>query len=249
MVLPMPAAEIAPRPAPPAAWIFLSAGLITAPVFTLTPVLGAGAWVLVSAIHEMGHTTFAWCSGSPAVPVLDIFSGSGGHAATFRYEPIAALQWAAWALIIALAVRTWTQQSPLRWCAALSVVIYPVMTWEPHARELGQVLAGHIAELVFASICLWRARTGRSTAGFAERATYGCVGWYFLFNAAWLQLGLTFVPSVRTWYEGARSYGIANDYLRAADALHAPLGAVALLMFVLTLAAGTMPLLWRSSQR
>ena len=36
-------------------WVYLGLGLVTAPIFALTPLLGFMGWFLASLVHEMGH--------------------------------------------------------------------------------------------------------------------------------------------------------------------------------------------------
>jgi hypothetical protein len=161
--------------------------------------------------------------------------------------PLGLAIWIALALLAAVVIR---QDRRLIAPAAAALLIYPALAFETWWRELLFVLAGHLGELTFAAICLWRGRTGRATQSNGERAAYSCVGWYLLFNHAWLTLGLAAVPSMRTWYEHARSFGIANDYERAAGMLGVSMPNLCAVMFVLTLAVAPAVLYpWRQKER
>ncbi len=213
---------------------YLALGVALAPVFTFTPWLRAAAWILVSIIHELGHTAFAWFVGCPAVPVLNVLTH--GEAATIHLQQLPWGPWVIWAGLIYLVWCAWRMPGrPWVIHAALIAALYPAVAFHEHWRELAHVMAGHLGELLFAAICLWRARTGLFVHHSPERAAYACVGWYFIFNAIWLELGLAFFPSVRQWYENARSYGIANDYERAGWMTSSSMERVAIVMFVLTL--------------
>lgn len=226
-------------------WLHLAVGLATAPVFGLTPILGFMGWFLASLVHEMGHAAFAWFCGMPAIPAISL----AGHAAAVHSEqqPLlvaviaAGLASAAWRLL----------EGRARWIAlALVAVLYPSIALTG-AKELLHLLAGHAGELVFATICLWKTLDGGFTQSRFERALYGTVGWYLLGKNVFLCIGLSSDASARATYADNGSFGLTNDFLRAADdVLGWRLESVALLMLaacVLVLPAALA--LWRISSR
>ena len=61
-------------------WMYLGIGLVTAPIFALTPVLQLMGWFFASLVHEMGHSGFAWVCGMPSIPAIS----PTGHAAALH---------------------------------------------------------------------------------------------------------------------------------------------------------------------
>jgi hypothetical protein len=202
-------------------------------------------WFLSSLVHEMGHAGFAWLCGMPAVPAISPI----GHAAAVHGEQNlvlvalagGGLAYAAWRFLADHA----------RWIALVLVaVIYPAVALTP-AKELLFLFAGHAGELAFATLSLWKALDGGFTASKLERALYGTVGWYLAGKNVFLCVGLMTSASARVDYASNGSFGLTNDYIRAAeDVLGWRLESVALFMLVASLA--TIPaaiLLGRASRR
>jgi hypothetical protein len=225
-------------------WLFLGLGLLTAPVFAWTPLLRYMLWFLASLAHEMGHAGLAWLLGMPSVPAIS----PGGHAAAVHGEQSALLAFSVAAVAAAL---FWTRLAGRRRTIALAalVLVYPALAFTG-ARDLAHLLAGHVAELLFATLCLWKTLDGGFTDSRAERLLHGTVGWSLLGRNLGLCWGLMHSASARSAYRANGSFGFANDYLRVADRLDWSLSAVALAM----LCAGGLVLpsalgLWRLSSR
>jgi hypothetical protein len=208
-------------------WIYLGIGLVTAPVFAWTPFLQYMGWFLASLVHEMGHAAFAWLCGMPAIPAISI----AGHAAAVHSEQSMFLA----ALIAAgLGAGAWKLfAGRARWVAiAALAILYPAIAFTS-AKELLHLLAGHGAELAFAAWCLWKTLDGGFTDSKLERGLYGTVGWYLLGKNLLLCFGLMHSIVARAEYAENGSFGLTNDYIRAAeDVLGWPLERVALLMLV-----------------
>ena len=117
------------------------------------------------------------------------------------------------------------------------LVAWPLFTFVEGMREVGFLLSGHLGELTFAGIFLWRARTGEAVTHEAERPLYACLGWFLLVRNIVLTAGLTFTESARSLYMTTGSFGLTNDYIRVArDWLHMPLQAVTGFMLLIALA-------------
>lgn len=224
-------------------WLYLAIGLVSAPVFAWTPILQYMGWFLASLVHEMGHAAFAWLCGMPAIPAISL----AGHAAAVHQEQSLVL---ALAIACALAAASWHFLSGrTRWVAmALVAVLYPAIVFTD-AKELLHLVAGHGGELAFATLCLWKTLDGGFTESKLERALYGTVGWYLLGKNLVLCCGLMMSPAVRAEYQQNGSFGLTNDYIRAAeDVLSWRLESVALLMLVAGLLVLPAALaLWRMS--
>lgn len=225
-------------------WLFLGLGLLTAPIFAWTPLLGYMAWFLASLAHEMGHAGLAWLLGMPSIPAISL----GGHAAAVHGEQSALL---VLSIAAVLAAVLWARLAGGRRALALAalVLVYPALAFTG-ARDLAHLLAGHCAELLFATLCLWKTLDGGFTDSRAERLLHGTVGWVLLGRNVGLCWGLMHSASARSAYRSNGSFGFTNDYLRVAEMLDWKLSAVALGMLgacclVLPSALG----LWRLSSR
>lgn len=226
-------------------WIYLGIGALTAPIFALTPLLGFMGWFLRSLVHEMGHCAVAWFFGMAAIPAISL----EGHAAAIHSEPSRFFAVLVWAALVAAAWH-WLQ-GRARWVAmGVVAVLYPALAFT-QARDVLQVLAGHGAELAFATICLWKALDGGFTESRLERGLYGTVGWYLLGSNAILCFGLVASPASRQAYSENGSFGLTNDMIRVADdLLDWTLPSVAILVLIASIAV--LPLawaLWRASTR
>jgi len=226
-------------------WIHLGVGAITAPLFGLAPLLGYMGWFLGSLVHEMGHCAAAWFLGMPAFPAISL----EGHAVALHSERLPFLTLSIWAV---LAVTAWRRLAgPARWTALAAVlVLYPALAFT-RAGECLHLLAGHGAELAFATLCLWKALDGGFTDSRLERGLYGTVGWFLLGSNARLCLGLMLDASSRARYAENGSFGLTNDMLRVADeVLGSRLQSVAFLVLLASLAVLPAAFgLWRLSSR
>lgn len=208
-------------------WAYLGVGIVTAPVFGLTPILQYMGWFLASLVHEMGHAAVAWLCGMSAIPAISL----AGHAAAVHQEQSKflvallglGLGWAGWKFLAG----AW------RWVAlALVAIIYPAIAFTD-AKELVHLAAGHGGELVFATLCLWKALDGGFTESRTERALYGTVGWYLLGRNLFLFVGLARSAAARAEYQSSGSFGLTNDFIRIAeDVLDWRLESVAVLMVI-----------------
>jgi hypothetical protein len=219
----------------PEPWFFLVVGLLTAPVFAVTPFLHYMGWFLSSLTHEMGHATIGWVLGCPSFPAISL----GGHAAAFHKPQILFL---VGAIAFGLGWGAWRIEPQRVRVPALILVVgtYLAVALTP-IREVLFLLGGHTGELVFAAVFLWRTMTGGFTAHLAERVLFGTLGAYLLGSNLILTTQLMFSETARRAYAGSGSFGLTNDYIRLADDVFGiPLPLVAGIMTCLAL--GVIPL-------
>jgi hypothetical protein len=240
-----PADPLAERRARVEPWLYLGLGLVTAPVFALTPLLGFMGWFLASLVHEMGHSALAWLCGMPSMPAIAL----DGHAAAVHSDQQLFLV----AMLVLVVVTTgWRLLAGRARVIALTAfaVLYPVIAFTG-VRELLFLAAGHAGELAFATLALWKALDGGFTDSRTERLCYGTLGWYLLGKNVLLAFGLATSASSRAWYAENGSFGLTNDYLRiAGDLLGWRLESVAWLALLASLAVLPAALgLWRLSSR
>jgi hypothetical protein len=225
-------------PAPgDAAWPYLLAGVVLAPVLTLTPVLRYMGWFLASLVHEAGHCAVAWAMGCPAIPAIRL----DGHAAAVHGPQSLLVAAAVWAGLLWLA---WRLRARRGWflAATAAAALHPVLALTG-AREAAFLLGGHLGELAFATVFLWRAWTGGFTSSRAERGLYAVLGCFLVGRNARLCGGIAWSESAKAAYATNGSFGMENDYARlAGEVLSTSVESVALGMLVATVA--TLPVAW-----
>lgn len=220
----------------PVGWVHLGAGILLALLLTLTPVLRFMGWLLGSLFHETGHVAFAWFVGCPAWPAISL----GGHAAAI-HKPQSTGVLVVVGLLLAIGAWQAWRAKRFRGLAIGALVAWPILAFLDTPRDLGFLLSGHLGELTFAGIFLWRARTGRAIERESERPVYAALGWFLVARNVVLTFGLVFSESARAWYHSSGSFGLTNDYVRVAQqVLHVPLETVAVFMLLVSL--GVVPL-------
>lgn len=213
-------------------WRWMAVGGVLALVFTLTPTLGFMGWLLGSLFHETGHVAFAWYVGCPAWPAISLT----GHAAAF-HKPQSDMIVMAMGVFLVVGALFAYKHDRFKPLAFGLLAAWPIFTFFETPRALGFLLSGHMGELVFAGIFLWRARTGEDITHEGERPLYACLGWFLVARNVALCGGLVFSASARATYMGNGSFGLMNDYARIAhNVLGMPLQAVAVFMLLVALA-------------
>ena len=217
-------------------WLVLGLGAFFAPALGLLPLLQYMGWFLASLFHETGHCVAAWFFGSPAYPAIRI----DGHAAAFHSEQKTLL------VIVVFGALLWLMwlcraRPRLRIALGAIVVLYPLLAFTD-AHELIHLLAGHLAELTFGGVFFSRALAGGFTASTPERVAYACLAWFLLGRNVIMNFGLMTSEAARQAYAGNGSFGITQDFIRAARELGTSLGTVGFLMMVFSLA--TLPVAW-----
>jgi hypothetical protein len=228
----LPPRVLPAAPGSDAAWPYLVAGLVLAPVLTFTPLLRYVGWFLASLVHESGHCAMSWWLGSPAFPAIRL----DGHAAAVHGAqsiPIVVMVWVGTALLAGVAWR----HVRVRPVLVAALVLQPLLAFTRH-RETAFLVAGHLGEIAFAAVFLWRAITGGFTASRAERGLYATLGFYLVGRNALLSGGLVWSEERRHEYAGNGSFGLENDYVRVArECLGCSTESVAFAMLVVTAAA------------
>lgn len=224
-------------------WRWMGIGAVLALIFTLTPFLRFIGWLIGSLFHETGHVVFAWYVGCPAFPAISL----SGHAAAF-HRPQSDMVVMTMGVLLVVGALFAYKQDRLKPLAFGLLLAWPLFTFVDGARELGFLLSGHLGELVFAGVFLWRARTGEHVENEGSRPLYACLGWFLVARNVALAAGLVFSDAARAKYMGNGSFGLVNDYARVAhDVVDMPLEAVAAFMLLVALAVFpiVLALTWR----
>jgi hypothetical protein len=210
---------------------YLAIGLGLAPVLAATPLLQYMGWFLESLFHETGHAAAGWALGCPAYPAIRL----DGHAAAV-HAPQVWFLCAGW--MVLLAALAWGSRKNHVRLAIFggALLLYPLIAFTS-AQDAVFLLAGHVGELVFATILLVQAVDGGLSGEPLERSAHSMVGWYLVGSNVWLCGGLLFSESARSGYETSGSFGLENDLLRLSnEVLPLSLGTIAGTILVLALA-------------
>ncbi len=204
-------------------------GALTAPLLGVIPLMG---WFIGALCHEMGHTTGALLSGRPAMPRIN----PTGSALTTYSDPSLFLTFFVPALV---GLGLWRLFAGVWRVAFLSVLglLVIALRWNAAIPKVFFLMSGHVGEMIFATVFLWRGWTGGFTQSAGERVLYATTGFYLLGSNILLSLGLVFSASTRAWYRGPGAGACENDYVRLArDLFGWDLESVALLMVIPALA-------------
>ena len=201
------------------AWVALGIGAGLAAVALAVPPIGFVIHVLMTVIHELGHTATAWLFASPAMPSFDLSYG-GGVSLVLARQPLLVI--AAYAVFAFLLFRARGDRADLvKW--AVAAVLYSVAMFSP-LRELLITAMGHGTELLFAGIFLHRALSGDQVLRSEERPLYAFLGLFILLYDARFAVDLMSSQAHREAYGDAKGGGHWMDFdLIANDHLHWPL--------------------------
>jgi hypothetical protein len=191
---------------------------------------------LIILVHELGHALCYWLFGYPAVPAFDFVHGGGITVHQERSILLLLCAWAALAGLIwiyrgnALALKVFGTLAALH-------VLFVLTGFDAWFGLAG----GHLFELLFAAIFLYRAATGSGVKVPLERPLYAACGFFLLFQILAFAGRLVTSASARGDYREAKGGALAMDLDRLAnELLGVSLPSVA---FLLLLAALSVPLL------
>ena len=192
------------------------------------PLVGMVIHVLMTVIHELGHTATAWLFASPALPSFDLTYGGGFSLITTRQPFLIIVAYAIFAFFL-LQART-NRRELLGW--TIAVAFYTGALFSP-LREFLITAMGHGSELVFAGIFLHRALSGNQVLRSEERPLYAFLGLFMLVEDARFAYNLMSNEAYREAYGDAKGGGHWMDFdLIARDNLHWSLPSVAGLFLV-----------------
>jgi hypothetical protein len=205
------------------AWVALGVGSGLAAVTLAVPPVGFVIHVLMTVIHELGHTATAWVLASPALPSFDLSYGGGVSLILPRQPLLIVVGCATFGILLYRARDDRTEL--LKWTVAAA--FYAVAMASP-LRGFLITAMGHGSELVFAGIFLHRALSGHQVLRGEERPLYAFLALFMLLYDARFALNLMTSRAHREAYGDAKGGGHAMDFdLIANDSLHWPIQNVA----------------------
>ena len=195
-------------------------------------------------VHELGHAATAWLLATPAIPALDFAYGGGATFHGSRSLLLAVVLFAGWVWAILAAGR----RRLLRNLLALGLVAWTLVVVTP-LRELAIVAMGHGAELVVATIFLYRAISGRALRTPAERPAYAFAGGFLTLVSVDFAARLLSSALFRREYATAKG-GHPMDFTRLADGIPGlDLELVAAIFFLASCLPPVLAWLWFRNRR
>jgi len=212
-------------------WAAFATGAVLAVSTELLPILQVFVGYFVVLVHELGHAVAGWLFGYPSVPAFD-FTYGGGVTLHQQQVPLlvglvfAGLGWMGWLLR--------PNRAGVALVAALTAIYALLLATSGH--EIAMVAMGHGGELVFATLFLHRALSGRGCKLEAERPLYAWIGFHIVFHDLRFAWGLLTSGFAREMYEDAKGGGHWMDFSRLAEEFfRVPLETVAFFFLLMCL--------------
>jgi hypothetical protein len=207
----------------------IAASLLLAILLSLSDQVRFLLHPLITLVHELGHTFFAWIFGYFAIPAFDFIFGGG---ITFQSSERSPLLMGAIAIgLIYLFYRYRNNYLTSRVLLGLTVV-YGICAFT-RIHEILIKFMGHGFELLFAGIFLYRALSGVGCRSTIERPLYGMLGFFILFSDFRFASDLLTDPDMRAIYEEGKGGLLDNDFvLLARDYFNVNLSVVAVFFLI-----------------
>jgi hypothetical protein len=193
-------------------WLAFGAGLALALLTEIVPFLRVLVGYFVVLVHELGHTLTGWLFGYPSIPAFDFTYGGG---VTSRQDQVLLLVVAVYAVFAMLLGVFRANRASL--CAVLALAVGYSAALLMSGADAVIIAMGHGAELLFATVFIHRAVSGRACHHDAERPLYAWIGFHIVFHDMRFAWGLLTNPFQREMYEQAKGGGHWMDFSRLAE--------------------------------
>lgn len=232
----------------PAGWKYIFIGVSTGIVLTFMDMwfVNMTLGILVTLIHEMGHTVMAWIFGIPAIPAFDFMHG-GGLTINFQQETTLLVAIYAFGLFLAYTYRN-NFQTLLIIIGLGCLHAISIMT------SLSNILIlfmGHGVELLIAALFIYRSLTNTSIIHSIERPLYSILGFYIIFHDIAFSWKLINDAGYRVEYEAQKGGYHFGDFSRIAEQyLHVDMSSVAAFFLLCSLIIPILAILtWRHHEQ
>jgi hypothetical protein len=167
---------------------------------------------IITLVHETGHCAIGWIFGFPGIPTFD-FNYGGGLTRIFERNSL-------FCIVIYLLFAIWlfdSRKKPRALIAiAVILIVYSLVSFSNSSQVL-ILFMGHGTELLFATICFYRALTGNSIVHSLERPLYACIGFFINIQDVRFSWGLLTDSDMRALYDEGKGEGVVmNDFWRIA---------------------------------
>jgi len=201
----------------------LLVGTIGALLLLNSRVLSMVPQMLMTLVHELGHTVAGWLFGYPTIPALDFLYGGGVAIHGDRSTGVVVLL----CLIAILALYAVRSRPALLLSGGLTLAAFTIVGVTPwHQCVIAG--AGHWAELAFAGIFFYRALANSAIVHQIERPLYACLGAFIVFYNVRFSYRLLTNPYYRQLYDEGKATVHRMDLSRIAEEfLHTDIRTVA----------------------
>jgi len=198
--------------------------------------------VLITLVHEMGHTLMAWLFGYPALPAFDFVHGGG---MTINFEQNLAILVIIYGLLAYGAYYYRDNRATLMLILGLGCL--HLLFALTRMSEILTLFMGHGTELVIAGVFIYRAMTNTSIVHEIERPMYSSIGFYIILHDIGFAWKLMSDSGYRVEYEAQKGGYHFGDFSRIAEQqLGVDLSVVAFLFLLCCLAIPVLSFLaWR----
>jgi len=198
----------------PKGWRYLTIGVVVGLLFIISDfwLVNASLGVLITLVHEMGHTAMAWLFGYPALPAFDFVHGGGMTINFDRHNGILLF-------LYALFIYAIYYYRDNRTTLLIILGLGCVHTLFAYTRlgEIFTLFMGHGTELVIAGVFIYRAMTSTSIVHEIERPMYSSIGFYIVFHDISFAWKLMQDSGYRVEYEAQKGGYHFGDFSRIAE--------------------------------
>lgn len=202
--------------------------------------------ILVTLVHELGHTFTAWLFAIPAIPAFDFMHG-GGLTINFDQKPLLLVALYLFGGFLLYSYRHNRQTLVL-------LVAFGLLHLLSVTTSLGNILIlfmGHGVELIMATVFIYRGLTNTAIVHQIERPMYSTIGFYIVFHDMAFAWKLMNDAGYRIEYEAQKGGYHFGDFSRIAEQyLGVDLSVVA---FIFLLCCLTVPVIsflsWRYQEK
>jgi hypothetical protein len=167
---------------------------------------------LLTIVHELGHTAFAWLFGYPTIPAFDFVYGGGIAISTGRQTGLLILIY-----VIFAGLFYYYRANRLTLGVLGGLVVLHALFAFTRWHELPILFMGHGVELTFCTIFLYRAISGTSLVHEFERPIYGFLGFFIQFYDVKFAFQLMTSREHQQLYGDAKGGGHWMDFSRISN--------------------------------
>ncbi len=214
------------------AWRAIAASGVLAGIVLLSPQVSFFLSILITAVHELGHTALAWMFGYPAIPAFDFLHGGGITFYTQQRWPV--LVFILYSGLAYLLYRYRHNALTSRYLLG-TLAVYSLCLLSP-GEDILITAMGHGFEFIFAGIFLYRGLSGFACRHNIERPLYGMLGLFTLAYNLKFAHALWFDAGFRGQYLQGKGGVLDHDLVRLArDYLQWPFNSIVSIFWVLCL--------------
>jgi hypothetical protein len=198
----------------PKGWTYLGIGiglgllLFYLDLWMVNATIGA----LITLIHEMGHAAMGWFFGHPSIPSFDFRHGGG---ITHIRDQNNGLVYATYALFAYGLF--YYRHNGLTLVILIGLIIFHASLAFSEFNEMLILFMGHGAELIIATVFIYRGLSNTAIVHQIERPLYATLGFYIVFHDIGFAWKLIYNSGYRVEYEAQKGGYHFGDFSRIAE--------------------------------